>query len=422
MQARGGALLAISGDTPFCHDAFSQARKFRFPLLSDVHRTAIAAYGVPDLGTKTRVGAVKEHEWNVPTTMYGCNKLYGEHLGRYYARHYRQLAATTGEPHVDFRSLRFPGLISAFTLPTGGTSDYAPEMLHHAAQGKPYACFVREDTRIPFMAMPDAIDALTRLEAAPRERLTGYVYNVTSFSPTAGELRDRTLAAFPGARISFEPDLKRQAIVDTWPVDQDDTRARRDWGWQPAYDEQRAFDEYLVPNEPTAQVLRAHGVDPGAISVFGFPVQTVFSKGGGFPAPPDPAVEPRLLYVVNAGRGRAHEVVRRLMELRDLRITVSAGNSPRVEARIRGLASRLKARLAEVRGVRLRTPQSPGLSAGLVCFEVAGRDPSEVVARLASKRIVASVTPYATRYVRLGPGIVNTPEHVDAAVRAIRAL
>ncbi len=94
----------------------------------------------------------------------------------------------------------------------------------------------------------------------------------------------------------------------------------------------------------------------------------------------------------------------------------------RVEARIRGLASRLKAALAEVRGVRLRTPQSPGLSAGLVCFEVAGRDPAEVVAHLASRRIVASVTPYALRYVRLGPGIVNTPEHVDAAVAAVTSL
>ena len=94
----------------------------------------------------------------------------------------------------------------------------------------------------------------------------------------------------------------------------------------------------------------------------------------------------------------------------------------RVEDRVRGLASRLKAALAEVKGVRLRTPQSPGLSAGLVCFEVAGRDPSEVVSRLASRGIVASVTPYATRYVRLGPGIVNTPEHVDVAVRAIEAL
>jgi selenocysteine lyase/cysteine desulfurase len=94
----------------------------------------------------------------------------------------------------------------------------------------------------------------------------------------------------------------------------------------------------------------------------------------------------------------------------------------RVEDRIRGLASRLKAALVEVKGVRLRTPQSPGLSAGLVCFEVAGRDPAEVVSRLASRGIVASVTPYAARYVRLGPGIVNTPEHVDAAVRAIAAL
>jgi isopenicillin-N epimerase len=93
-----------------------------------------------------------------------------------------------------------------------------------------------------------------------------------------------------------------------------------------------------------------------------------------------------------------------------------------VQARVRGLATRLKARLSDIKGVRLRTPQSPGLSAGLVCFEVAGRDPSDVVARLASRGIVASVTPYATRYVRLGPGIVNTPEHVDAAVRAIRAL
>ena len=94
----------------------------------------------------------------------------------------------------------------------------------------------------------------------------------------------------------------------------------------------------------------------------------------------------------------------------------------RVEARIRGLASRLKTQLVEIRGVRLRTPQSPGLSAGLVCFEVAGRDPAEVVARLRSRGIVASVTPYAQRYVRFGPGIVNTPEHVDRAARAIRGL
>jgi threonine 3-dehydrogenase len=210
--------------------------------------SSIAAYGLPDLPAKKRAGAVKEHEWNVPTTMYGCNKLYGEHLGRYYAKHYRQLAASPDGTHVDFRSIRFPGLIRAHTVPTGGTSDFAPEMLHAAAARESYACFVREDTRIPFMAMPDAVEALTRLQAAPREKLTAVAYNVTSFNPSAGELRQRTRDAFPGAEITFQPDPKRQAIVDSWPEDQDDARARRDWGWKPAYDQERAFAEYLVPN------------------------------------------------------------------------------------------------------------------------------------------------------------------------------
>lgn len=209
--------------------------------------SSVAVYGLPDLKTKAEVGAVKEHQWNMPITMYGCNKLYGEQLGRYYARHYRQLAADP-QRGIDFRALRFPGLISAFTLPTGGTTDYGPEMLHAAAQGKPYACFVREDTRLPFMAMPDAIKALIDLERAPQERLTAHVYNVTSFSLSAGAMRDLVLAAFPAAQITFAPDLKRQRIVDSWPVDQDDRRARQDWGWQPDYDQQRAFEEYLIPN------------------------------------------------------------------------------------------------------------------------------------------------------------------------------
>ncbi len=213
-----------------------------------VFPSSVAVYGLDSLDAKRAAGRVREEQHNFPTTMYGCNKLYCEQLGRYYARHYRQLAATPDAHPVDFRSLRFPGLISAFTLPTGGTSDYAPEMLHHAARGKPYACFVREDARIPFMAMPDAIKALTSLEAAPRASLTSHVYNVTSFSPSAGEILTEVRRAFGDVPVSFEPDLKRQAIVDTWPEDQDDTRARRDWGWSPDYDQRRAFDEYLVPN------------------------------------------------------------------------------------------------------------------------------------------------------------------------------
>jgi nucleoside-diphosphate-sugar epimerase len=210
--------------------------------------SSVAVYGLPGLAAKAKAGAVEEHEWNAPTTMYGCNKLYCEQLGRYYSRYYRQLAASPFHHGVDFRAIRFPGLISAFTMPTGGTSDYAPEMLHAAAQRRRYACFVREDTRMPFMAMPDAIAAATSLVRAPREALTSHVYNVTSFSPTAGEIRDLVRATFPEADIAFEPDAKRQAIVDSWPVDQDDARARRDWGWRPEYDLSRAFSDYLVPN------------------------------------------------------------------------------------------------------------------------------------------------------------------------------
>ena len=130
--------------------------------------------------------------------MYGCNKLYCEHLGRYYARHYKQLAAETLSGRLDFRCVRFPGLISAATVPSGGTSDYAPEMLHAAAQGHAYGCFVRPDTRIPFMAMPDGVEALLKLAAAPRERLTRSVYNVGAFNPSAAEVRDLVLARLPG--------------------------------------------------------------------------------------------------------------------------------------------------------------------------------------------------------------------------------
>jgi nucleoside-diphosphate-sugar epimerase len=179
--------------------------------------------------------------------MYGCNKLYCEHLGRYYAHHYRLLAQDRMPEVLDFRAMRFPGLISADTLPSGGTSDYGPEMLHAAASGKPYACFVRPDTRIPFMTMPDAIEGLLKLAAAEKSALTRNVYNITSFNPSAGEIAAIVKRHFPKAQIAFEPDEQRQQIVDTWPADIDDSAARRDWSFAPQHDLAQAFDAYLVP-------------------------------------------------------------------------------------------------------------------------------------------------------------------------------
>ena len=214
-----------------------------------IYPSSIAAYGIPNIGVKHSTGKVKEAEFPHPTTMYGCNKLYCENLGRYYSKYYRQLAADSkSEVSVDFRCVRFPGLISSETIPTGGTSDYGPEMLHAAARGIPYNCFVRPDARLPFMVMPDAIKSLLELQGADKSMLTEDVYNVTSFNPSAQEIYDITVAAFPQAEIYFVPDFRRQKIVDTWPEDVDDSAARRDWGWQPDYDMQRAFEEYLIPS------------------------------------------------------------------------------------------------------------------------------------------------------------------------------
>ena len=211
-----------------------------------IYPSSIAAYGLPTLEEKCRVKRIREDEYAHPATMYGCNKLYCEQLGHYYARRYKQLSADT-IPRVDFRSVRFPGLISAVTVPAGGTSDYAPEMIHAAARGEHYDCFVRPDTTIPFMAMPDGVDALLTLASAPRERLTRTAYNLTAFSPSAAEIRDVVLATFPSASIGFKVDPKRQAIVDSWPGDVDDSAARADWGFRPKYDLERAFRDYLIP-------------------------------------------------------------------------------------------------------------------------------------------------------------------------------
>ena len=229
-------------------ERYQKPVKFLFP-------SSIAAYGL-SLDEKKRAGRVGEDEFNSPRTMYGCNKLYCEKLGMYYSRYCGQHHLDPVPPvMLDFRALRFPGLISAMTLPSGGTSDYGPEMLHAAAQGQPYECFVREDTRISFMAMPDAIKSLLLLTDTPRESLSHVVYNVAAFAMTAGDFRDRAVAAFPGAEITFEPNPRRQGIVDSWPEDVDDSLARHDWGWAPDYDIESFFGSYFLP-----QIRRRYGL------------------------------------------------------------------------------------------------------------------------------------------------------------------
>ncbi len=236
----------VDGTLMLLEIAAEQSQK-REEAVQFLYPSSVAVYGLPDVETKAAHPRISENEWTTPISMYGANKLYGELLGIYYSHHYKQLSERN-LTKLDFRALRYPGLVSAFTLPSGGTSDYGPEMLHAAAKGEHYSCFVRPDTTIPFMAMPDGVKAILDLARAPRDALSRSVYNVSSFSLSAEEFRINVLKAFPMAEIDFVQDEKRQAIVDSWPQDVDDSAARLDWNWQQEYDLERCFTEYLVPN------------------------------------------------------------------------------------------------------------------------------------------------------------------------------
>ena len=215
--------------------------KFFFP-------SSIAVYGLKNLAEKQIAGTISEENFLNPVTMYGCNKLYCEHLGTYYSRHYQRLGAEEHHCYIDFRALRFPGIISSNTVPTGGTSDYIPEMLHAIAKGETYKCFVREYAQIPFITMPDAVQAIQDFMAAPMESLKQTVYNIRAFAPTAEEFRQKILDIFPKAKIEYDINEKRQNMVDSWPSDTDDSAASSDWNWKPKYNLETGMKEYLIPN------------------------------------------------------------------------------------------------------------------------------------------------------------------------------
>jgi len=161
-----------------------------------------------------------------PTTMYGITKVTGELLGNYYYHRFG----------LDVRGVRLPGIISSETLPGGGTTDYAVEMFYAAVKGEPYICFVRADTVLPMMYMPDCIKALIQLAEADGSNLRYRCsYNVTAMSFSAGELADAIREFIPDFVCEFKPD-HRQKIADGWPRSLDDSAAREDWGWQPDYD------------------------------------------------------------------------------------------------------------------------------------------------------------------------------------------
>ncbi len=149
---------------------------------------------------------------------------------------------------IDFRCIRFPGIISATTIPTGGTSDYAPEMVHAAAKKNRYDCFVSSKSTLPFIVMPDAILAIEKIMSVSKNKLSSNIYNITSFSPNVNELFDKVSSFFNKFQLEYVINKERQAIVDSWPDSIDDNLARVDWNWKPKYDFNDAYDGYIIPS------------------------------------------------------------------------------------------------------------------------------------------------------------------------------
>ncbi len=160
-----------------------------------------------------------------PTTMYGVTKVAGELLGDYYVRRFS----------LDVRGLRYPGIISSETLPGGGTTDYAVAIFYNAIEEKSYTCFVREDTVLPMMYMPDCIKATIDLMEADPARLVHHCdFNLAGMSFSTGELAAEIKKHIPEFTCYYAPDA-RQEIADTWPQTIDDSTAREEWGWEPSY-------------------------------------------------------------------------------------------------------------------------------------------------------------------------------------------
>ncbi len=192
--------------------------------------SSIAAFGPTSPRSRTPQDTILQ-----PTSMYGITKVAGEMLCNYYFLKYG----------LDTRSVRYPGIISSETAPGGGTTDYAVAIFYEAVQRGNYVCFVREDTVLPMLYMPDCIDAAIRLMEASMDRVRRHDgYNLAGMSFSAGELARSITKHLPDFTIEYRPD-SRQQIADSWPMSLDDTEAQHDWDWRAEYDLEAMTEDML---------------------------------------------------------------------------------------------------------------------------------------------------------------------------------
>lgn len=161
-----------------------------------------------------------------PRTIYGVSKVHAEVMGEYYYHRYG----------LDFRCLRYPGIISADSQPGGGTTDYAVQIFHSATKSGEFECYLRANSRLPMMYIDDCLRATLEVMEAPARCLSMRTYNINAMSFTPEELAQALCKHVPEFQITFRVDPLRQAIADSWPMNLDDSSARKDWGWKHDFD------------------------------------------------------------------------------------------------------------------------------------------------------------------------------------------
>ncbi|XP_012274100.1 L-threonine 3-dehydrogenase, mitochondrial [Orussus abietinus] len=217
--------LAIKVNIEGMHNVMELAKQYRLRIFVP---STIGAFG-PDSPRNPTPNITIQR----PRTIYGVSKVHAELLGEYYHHRFG----------LDFRCLRFPGVISC-DPPGGGTTDYAVAVFHEGLQNKKYECYLKPKTRLPMMYIEDCLSALVKFLNTPNERLRRRVYNVSAMSFTPEELFEKLKQHVPDLDITYKPD-KRQLIADTWPQVFDDSEARKDWGWQHKYDLDRLVQSMI---------------------------------------------------------------------------------------------------------------------------------------------------------------------------------
>lgn len=192
-------------------------------------------------------GSADQFSYLDPSTVYGISKAAGENWSNYYFNRYG----------MDIRSLRYPGIISYQSMPGGGTTDYAVDIYHKAVKGEHFDCFLEENTTLPMIYMSDAMDATVRLMEAPAEKITVRTsYNLAGMSFSPKEIYESIRKIIPDFEISYKPDY-RQAIAESWPQQIDDSEARTDWGWRPAYSLDKMTEEMITELRKKYEIVRS---------------------------------------------------------------------------------------------------------------------------------------------------------------------